>query len=877
MLLLADFVGAAIPVDGTNRLRAMKTVLDEQIKTSYISDPVFRARLKQSVRRQPMLPGSTVTAFQVFNFAVNRYEYRSGLLVAQGKHCNLFIESERANVFASQSAEVFAQIVDTFDNKVFPGVSDWFGEPQIPVSFNLPDERVYIFLVDIRDQFDEGYVAGYFDHRDIEGLFGNQKPVFFMDIAPGEPGSPDDKTNPFYRTLAHELQHMVNFSIRHANGYEEEERWLDEGFAMFSEYVFSGKTGKDSTRVHPSPHLERFLENPAVNILSNSKESWFHEDFLFRQYGASFLFVTYLIEKYGGNLLSMQKQFTREIVRSPQKGVAGIDYLLKSVGSGFDEAFCNFIMAIYVDEPAAGNGMWGFNDKTASFGKSAGLLPLRPMRHYASSGADSFIAADDKVFANCVNAEEINGIGSITLQLTCEKGITPYIAEISSENGGFIRPLRVDDYGHALINADFNKLRRFFILPIALHRDSVESQIFSYSFKSLASNLVIYPLPNPAFPDQFMIFLKSFSGPLERVPELKIVFANLLDSPSFEAVDASHTLFLANYQIPGDGQGQVTGKVGDDSCSFTFSAARLRENSVSVLEIASARLSASSVGNDEVVMIAEPDSTFLSMREKTLDGPYDIFVPDRASATFFFTAPRGNFQKSALCLYEDEKHPVLWQPFQKSAGDWSACVPKSGRYYVIQDDCSPLITNLSVKTAASGLPFLIVDALDDLSGISAGSVRVFVDDFPAALLPSDKLPLSIPLSGVSEGRHAIRVELKDNAGNKTSASIMSDVVLPVAVLRADVFPNPCRSRARIVVSFSGAPVFAETSLKIYDSSGHYVAALPLVVEGNGKLSAEWNLLNNRGERVSNGVYFFRSNITADAKKLKVSGKIAVLR
>lgn len=123
-----------------------------------------------------------------------------------------------------------------------------------------------------------------------------------MDIAPGEPGNPEDKCNSFYRTLAHEFQHMVNFSIQHANGSVEQERWLDEGFSMFSEYVFSGEIGSDPGRVPPAPHFERFLENHGVNLISNARESWFQEESLFRKYGASFLFVAYLVEKFGGHL-----------------------------------------------------------------------------------------------------------------------------------------------------------------------------------------------------------------------------------------------------------------------------------------------------------------------------------------------------------------------------------------------------------------------------------------------------------------------------------------------------------------------------------------------------------------------------------------------
>ncbi len=227
VLSAAGVEGAGMPVDGTFRLRAKKDVLDRQLRARMTTDPEYAGRLRAATVPVSLIPGSSVVGFQVYNFSAGVYEYRPGRFVAQGTYCNLFVERGKEALYGSQTSEIFRQIVAAFDEKVFPSVCRWFGQPIIPSAFNLPDERIYIFLVDIRDSFGEGYVAGYFDHRDIEGLFGNQKPVFFMDISPGEPGSPDDKCNSFYRTLAHEFQHMVKFSIQHANESSEQERWLD--------------------------------------------------------------------------------------------------------------------------------------------------------------------------------------------------------------------------------------------------------------------------------------------------------------------------------------------------------------------------------------------------------------------------------------------------------------------------------------------------------------------------------------------------------------------------------------------------------------------------------------------------------------------------
>lgn len=824
-----------------------------------------------------LIPGQTETGFQVYNFALGNYEYRPGKLVAQGKFCNVYIERGKENLYGAGSAEIFAQIVKNFDEKVFPSVCRWFGKPQIPAGFNLADERVFIFLVDIYDRFSEGYVAGYFDHRDIEGLFGNQKPVFFMDIDPNEPGDPDDKSNPFYRTLAHEFQHMVNYSIQLANGQPEQERWLDEGFSMFSEYVFSGETGRDDARIPPSPHFERFLENPRVNLISNSRESWFMEDSLFRQYGASFMFVAYLVEKYGGETPSMAQQFTRELVRTGPKGCAGLNLLLNSVGTSFNEVFINFSLALMVDDVRSGNGLWGFNDKIRSFGRAAEILPLKISRYYAASGEDSFIGSENRTIGNSINVEEINGAGAIQLNLACEPGMTPYVAEISRTDSGTIRPVPLDSEGKARIALDFNNLRRFFILPVALDDSFVESRQFNYSFKSAVNSYVMYPLPNPAFPEQFLIFLRSFAGAVEPVPQLQINFGNLVDRPVFEAVDASNTLFVAHYRLPGDGRGQAICNIGTDMCAFSFSAVRLRANTPQTILHGEASLLVTADESGSMAMIAGPDSGAQVVPPGAVSGPFDVFLGQDASATFVLPAEEGRMLRTGLCRTDQDGRLLTWHPLHVSEGTVAAKIDGSGRYFLVADHQPPTFSAIQLRGNRSQQPVLFVDAADAQSGPAAETLQVMIDDVSIAAPVSGGFPCEIKLDAVEEGDHQISLSLRDHAGNRTSASLRAQLITPVRILQTVAYPNPCRNRVRISMSFAGAPVFSDAVVKIFDAAGHRVAGLQMAAGAGKTLWADWNLEKSDGKAVSNGVYFYRASATVENTKFKAQGKIAVLR
>ena len=183
------------------------------------------------------------------------------------------------------------------------------------VELNLPDNDIYIFLTTIKGQFSEGYVAGYFDNRDLETKTGNRKPVLFMNLTGNESDNTNDKMNSFYRTLVHEFQHLTNYTLRKALNLKEQERWLDEGYSMFAEYIYSGCVGNDSQKIPPAPHLEKYLNEPNIDIANNSETAWFQEPALYKQYGGSFIFVAYLVEKYGGDTEALQQLFLKELVK----------------------------------------------------------------------------------------------------------------------------------------------------------------------------------------------------------------------------------------------------------------------------------------------------------------------------------------------------------------------------------------------------------------------------------------------------------------------------------------------------------------------------------------------------------------------------------
>ena len=106
-----------------------------------------------------------------------------------------------------------------------------------------------------------------------------------------------------HATLAHEFQHLIHW------GHDSnEEAWIDEGLAGYAEELV-GFPEADPSMV-PS-----FLADPSINLT--------HWVFEAASYGKTYLFASFLAERYGAGLI-------RQIVAEPRNGILGIDDAFKS-------------------------------------------------------------------------------------------------------------------------------------------------------------------------------------------------------------------------------------------------------------------------------------------------------------------------------------------------------------------------------------------------------------------------------------------------------------------------------------------------------------------------------------------------------------------
>jgi len=188
-------------------------------------------------------------------------------LLAENELCYVWAEN------GSGVSEATAQrVADEYKNNIYNKMINTFGyiinvkddygnvEKKNTIQYihclatgSLEDGKLTILLLDIKDGYKKGvndsYVAGYFwagnliedGNPGLSGQRSNECDMIYIDTFPGEPGSKDSN-----ETLAHELQHLMNFAGSALRG-NLTDTWIDEGLSVTAEWVYSG--GHSDTRL----------------------------------------------------------------------------------------------------------------------------------------------------------------------------------------------------------------------------------------------------------------------------------------------------------------------------------------------------------------------------------------------------------------------------------------------------------------------------------------------------------------------------------------------------------------------------------------------------------------------------------------------------
>jgi hypothetical protein len=124
-----------------------------------------------------------------------------------------------------------------------------------------------------------------------------------------------------------------------------------------------------------------------------------------------------------------------------------------------------------------------------------------------------------------------------------------------------------------------------------------------------------------------------------------------------------------------------------------------------------------------------------------------------------------------------------------------------------------------------------------------------------------------PLSGLSDGKHNIRVkgwDMKNNSGEGTvNFEVVNGKIVTVQNLMN--YPNPFKDKTTFVFEHNHPDEDLKAQINIYSTSGYKVRTIEqdFLTEGSRSIELTWDGTDNNGAKLPSGIYVYRINISTD--------------
>ncbi|PKL42387.1 MAG: hypothetical protein CVV41_14715 [Candidatus Riflebacteria bacterium HGW-Riflebacteria-1] len=224
----------------------------------------------------------------------------------------------------------------------------------------------------------------------------------------------------------------------------------------------------------------------------------------------------------------------------------------------------------------------------------------------------------------------------------------------------------------------------------------------------------------------------------------------------------------------------------------------------------------------------------------------------------------------------------VFQGGEVKDGEVSAQISGLGRLALMADMTAPSLREhspASMQRLEDSFPE-IKGVLDDSgSGLQRDTFKLYINDMlvPGVDLDADgkfryKVKQALP-----KGKHEIRFEVDDQAGNNLRQSFWVTAPGAFALDEFMPYPNPATGNA-MYFNYNFNQTADTVKLRIYDTAGQKVAGFEtsdFVSTNDGRF--RWDMRNDSGKAVANGVYFYQLTVSKGGQTLKRRGKFAVMR
>lgn len=244
----------------------------------------------------------------------------------------LVYETPNAYFFVDETLDLnenqLRQLAEDFEENIYPTNRAFFGQEWSPGVDNDPH-----LMVLMTKDLDYHYQISRDEYSRLVNMYSNEMEMIYIDAEGG-------RLLDLGCALAHEFGHVILWAVD-----KDEEVWLVEGFSELSCPV------NDLRAWYSWDISQAFAQQPDKQL-----NTWvIGADYAMAQYGASYLFVAYFLDRFG-------EEATRALVAHPEDGVRGIEAVLSSMGDemGFEEIYADWVVANYINDASLADGRYSY-------------------------------------------------------------------------------------------------------------------------------------------------------------------------------------------------------------------------------------------------------------------------------------------------------------------------------------------------------------------------------------------------------------------------------------------------------------------------------------------------------------------------------------
>ena len=237
------------------------------------------------------------------------------------------------------------KLTDTFESSIYPTNRAFFGSEWTPGVDN--DPHLYILLGSYLGNSLAGYFSSFDEYTPEAHKYSNGHEMFILnDIDLGQSYT--------YSVLAHEFQHMIHW-YRDLN----EDTWLNEGFSELATLINGYNPGGFDGSYTNNTDLQ--LNDWASSVSENDSH-----------YGASFLFVTYFLDRFG-------EEATKTLIGLQENGLESVDKILSDLNTKdpitgsqvtANSLFADWAVTNFINNSSVGDGRYAYKSYSGFYPSS---------------------------------------------------------------------------------------------------------------------------------------------------------------------------------------------------------------------------------------------------------------------------------------------------------------------------------------------------------------------------------------------------------------------------------------------------------------------------------------------------------------------------